>query len=408
MHVKKLIVKNFVTPGVQTYEFNNEGFLVGGDFLNPYILRNINDLVNGLWIENTISFEKYYPKFAKKLKDEDMDLQIDALFEVTKEELQNLNRILKTLGNRVPLLSRVYYYSIKCIYPFIFPIITIVPADHHHPTDVSFGIGLHYEKFFRPNITKKEIITNTGIKAVGLIRDKYFEYLERKVDDDYLIAYREYLDLIKSIFRFDTEFIKKLGKIVYEINDGDIINFGDQEGFFLTVPEFNDFLDSFKILRENEELKEDFLSLLFDTYLVDLQWIYSVKSANDIYEMKRNVSKNFCDRSYYSRELLDFFNFFFDVNQDLFDFSNIVELNELKVDNSLIAEEIVKDRKIITIFKDEEDVTIEKTLEKDNRTLKVKKSMAAKKKKDKAVQLKKEKQQRNKRIKELMTRIKNN
>ncbi|ASP28149.1 hypothetical protein SCORR_v1c03750 [Spiroplasma corruscae] len=408
MHVKKLIVKNFVTPGVQSFEFNEDGELINGNFLNPYILRNINDLINGLWIENTISFEKYYPKFAKKINERDMDLQIDALFELSKDELVSMNRILKDLGNRTPYLSRVYYYSIKCVYPYIFPIITIVPADDHHAEDVPFGLGLHYDKFFRPNISKKEIITNTGIKAVGLIRDKYFQYLSKKVDDDYLLIHREYLDLIKSLFRFDNDFIKKLGKIIYEINDGDIINFGDQEGFFLTVPEFNNYLDSFHVLRENSELKEDFLTLLFDTYLVDLQWIYSVKSANDIYEMKTNLLNNHCDKSFYSKELLDFFNFEFDMISDSFDFTNIVELNEHKLDKSLIADEIVKDRKIITIYKDETNETLPEkpTDTKSLKTYKIQRAQSIRRLRDQVRLSKKEKVQKQKRIKELMSRIK--
>ncbi|WP_338985703.1 hypothetical protein [Spiroplasma endosymbiont of Diplazon laetatorius] len=319
MQVKKIIVKNFLNPGEQKFVFNEDQVLTRGIFHNPSEIPMINDLINGSWIESTLSFEKYYPKFAKRLKVKDMDFQIDALFYLEKEELDELNKILKGLGVSKPYKSRAYYYSIKCVYPFIFPIVSLNPAEFTNETPI--GIGNHYEKFFKSSLNKKDILTIMGVSAVGRIRDRYFDYKNMNVREDQKVIYRRYLDVIKSTYRYDEEFIKKLGQAIYNIDDGDIINYADEVEFFLRNDHFNNFLDTIPLLREDEMLRNDFAKLIFDVYLVDLKWIYSIRTSNDVVEIRKNIFENHCEKALYSKELFNFFKTKLTLDKKLFDYS---------------------------------------------------------------------------------------
>ncbi|AUM62620.1 hypothetical protein [Spiroplasma monobiae] len=334
MQVKKIIVKNFLNPGEQKFVFNEDQVLTRGIFHNPNEIPMINDLLNGSWIESTLSFEKYYPKFAKKLKDKDMDFQIDALFYLESEELEQLNTILNGLGVLKPYKSRAYYYSIKCIYPFIFPIVSLKPAEFTDETPI--GIGNHYEKFFKSSLNKRDILTVMGISAVGRIRDRYFEYKNLNVREDQKVIYRRYLDVIKSTYRYDEEFIKKLGQAIYNIDDGDIINYADEVEFFLRNDSFNNFLETIPLLKEDEMLKNDFAKLIFDVYLVDLKWIYSVRTSNDIVEIRKNLFENYCEKALFSKELLNFFNTKLTVDKKLFDYSVSINHFSNNLDETIV------------------------------------------------------------------------
>ncbi|QHX36625.1 hypothetical protein [Spiroplasma sp. BIUS-1] len=334
MQVKKIIVKNFLNPGEQKFVFNDDQVLTRGIFHNPNEIPMINDLINGSWIESTMSFEKYYPKFAKKLKNKDMDFQIDALFSLEKEDLDELNRILKEFGVAKPYKSRAYYYSIKCVYPYIFPIVSLVPAEFKNEPII--GIGNHYDKFFKSSLNKRDILTIMGISAVGKIRDKYFEYKNFDVRDEQKVVYRRYLDVIKSTYRYDEEFIKKLGQAIYNIDDGDIINYADEVEFFLRNENFTNFLDTIPLLREDEMLRHDFAQLLFDVYLVDLKWIYSVRTSNDIVEIRQNLFDNGCEKAFYSKELINFFKTKLTLDKKLFDYSVSINHFNNDLDESVV------------------------------------------------------------------------
>lgn len=316
------------------FSFNEDHILTRGTFYNPNEIIKINKLLNGSWIESTMSFEKYYPKFARKLSGNAMDFQIDALFFLNDKELKELNRILKSLGMLRDLKSKAYYYSIKCIYPHIFPIVSLVPAEFKNEKVI--GIGNHYDKFFKSNLNKRDILTTMGINAVGKLREKFFEYKKFEVKEEEKEIYNRYLDVIKSTYRYDEEFIKKLGQAIYNIDDGDIINYADEVEFFLRNDHFKNFLDTIPLLREDEMIREDFAKLLFDVYLVDLKWIYSVKTGNNIVEIRNNIYKNNCEKALYSKELLEFFKTKLTLDKDIFDYSVSINHFQDNLDDSLI------------------------------------------------------------------------
>ncbi|AHI52845.1 hypothetical protein [Spiroplasma culicicola] len=336
MFVKKILVKNFIIPGEQEFIFDEEQNLIDGWFYNIKELPLINELLNGKWNENTLSFEKYYPKFARKIAD--MDLQIDALIVFTPEELELMNKhIIQYTGKAQ--YSRAWYYSIKCTYPYIFPVVSLVPAEN--PKDNTFGIGTHYEKFIKVNSTKKDILTVTGMNAVGLLREKYFEYKAMQVRVDQLKTHKRYLDVIKSTYRYDEQFIKKIGQVVYAIDDGDVINYGDQADFFLRNKGFAEFLDSVPLLKENLEIKFDFAEMLYEVYLRDLQWIYSVKSSNDILEIRKIIVKAHCEKPLNDRNVLSLIKF--DLKYDP------------KMDITEMQKEFIEDPTNATVLKEKDE-----------------------------------------------------
>ncbi|AGR41109.1 hypothetical protein [Spiroplasma taiwanense] len=334
MKIKKIILKNFIVPGEQIFEFNDQNILKSGIFHDQNDLKIVNQLLNGNWFDSSLSFEKYYPKFAKKLDNEKMNFQIDALFYISQEELKILNSYVKKLEILIPLKSQIYYYSIKCIYPYIFPIVSIIPAEKNG--DKPFGLGIHYDKFFKSNLTKKDILTIAGISAVGQLRDKYFKYKDAEVNGMSKEIYNRYLELIKSVFRYSEQFIAKLGQTIFNMDDGDIINYGEQKEYFFRNEKFIEFLDNIPLLSEDKVVREDFCNLLYEIYLKDLQWIYSVKSANDIIEIRENIYNNFCEKAIYSKELINFFRTELILDNKVFDFNSAINEFKKKIDESLV------------------------------------------------------------------------
>ncbi|QBQ07744.1 hypothetical protein SGLAD_v1c05450 [Spiroplasma gladiatoris] len=313
MLLKKIIVENFITPGTQIFEFDEEQNLIGGEFYNLSQLTIINELLNGDWKRSTASFEKYYPKFARKVKN--MDLKIDVLVIFNEEELEHLNRFaIKMVGREQK--STAWFYSIHCHYPFIFPILTLTPAEF--PTnDTTFALGNHYEKFWKSNLSKRDILTVGGLNAVGMFREKYFEYRQMMVRASELQTHKRYLDVIKSTFRYDEEFLRKVGDIIYQIEDGDIIQYGDQHDFFFRNEKFKEFLDNVPLFRENKLVQYDFSELLFEFYLKDLQWSYSIKTSVDTYEIKKIIFEKNCARPITAPDFISRFNFDFKVSKNM-------------------------------------------------------------------------------------------
>ncbi|AOG60571.1 hypothetical protein SHELI_v1c06200 [Spiroplasma helicoides] len=313
MQVKKIIVKNFINPGKQDFVFDDNGYLKKGNFYSLDQFAIIRNIFNGEWMRLTNSFEKYYPKFARKISD--MDLQMDALIVLDEDELAELNKLA------IPLVGReqksfAWYYSIKCVYPYIFPIVSLVPAENVK-NDTTFALGSHYEKFIKSNSSKRTLIQVAGMNAAGQLRDKYFEYRSMDVSPNQLKDHRKYLDVIKSTFRYDEEFIKKIGRILYNIDDGDVINYGDEAELFYRNRDLNELLDKVAILRENKEIRFDFLELLFECYFKDLQWAYAAKTSNDIYEIRQIIHKENCLRPLTNMNFLDKFKFDINIPEEL-------------------------------------------------------------------------------------------
>ncbi|ALD66378.1 hypothetical protein [Spiroplasma cantharicola] len=344
MKIKKIIAKNFMHPGKQTFALSEDHILKQGIYNDANDILELNKIFNGTWLDSNMSFEKYYPKFARKLANKEMNLQIDALFFLEEEELTQLNKILKSLGVVKEWKSRSFYYSIKCVYPYIFPIVSLVPAEFK--TDKVIGIGSHYEKFFKANLSKRDILTTMGINAVGQLREIYFKYKDVKVKEEEQEDYKRYLEVLKSTFRYDEEFIKKLGQAIYSIDDGDIINYADELEFFIRNNHFDNFLNTIPLLRENKKYREDFATLLFNVYLVDLKWIYSVKTANDIVEIRKIAYENHCEKAVYSRELIEFFKTKLVLNKKNFNYYSGVSKFNAKADPTLVFTNELKYDKI--------------------------------------------------------------
>ncbi|KAJ3619192.1 hypothetical protein Zmor_008729 [Zophobas morio] len=110
-------------------------------------------------------------------------------------------------------------------------------ADGSRDKKNMIGIGSHYEKFLRSNATKRDILSVSGFFCVSKMRQEYYNYKVQKVDMEIRDLHTEYLKVLKSVFRYDEQFIKKIGKIFYAIDDGDVINYGDQMDFFGRHPE---------------------------------------------------------------------------------------------------------------------------------------------------------------------------
>ncbi len=304
MYVRKIIVNNFIMPGKQTFVFDDDQKLIDGEFYDVEDLKLINEMFNGKWLESTLSFEKYYPKFLKKIPD--MDLQLDALIEFTDEELMKLNVIMKSSYLKL-IKSKLWFYSIKCTYPYIFPIVSLKPAEF--ADDKTIGIGNHYDKFTKYNSSKKDLLTVTGMNAVGLLREKYFEYSKMPIEKTDILLHKQYLEVLKSTFRNDEQFIKKLGQIVFNMDDGDVLNYGDQADFFFQNKAFEEFIDSIPLMRNEPKIREDFCEMLYECYFRDIQWIYTIKSSNDALEIKQLVFDSYCENAIYTKEFMNLFNF---------------------------------------------------------------------------------------------------
>ncbi|QGS52017.1 hypothetical protein [Spiroplasma tabanidicola] len=344
MHLKKIVVENFITPGKQIFEFDDTQTLVAGEFYGLEELPIINELLNGGWKRSTASFEKYYPKFARKIKN--MDLKIDALIVLKDEELAELNKFaIKMVGRNQKSIA--WYYSIHCYYPYIFPIITLTPAEF--PTqDTSFALGSHYEKFHKPNLTKRDLLTVGGLNAIGLFREIFFEYRQMPVRASQLQTHKRYLDVIKSTFRYDEEFLRKIGDVLYQIEDGDIIQYGDQHDFYFRNEKVKEFLDNIPLFRENKTVQYDFSELLFDFYFKELQWSYSIKTANDIYEIKRVIFDLNCTRAITAPDFIAKFKFELNIPKNMMIRNFKKNFIEDKVDPILFKEDI----EIVNMFDD--------------------------------------------------------
>lgn len=304
MIIKKIVAKNFIVPGVQTYEFDNLGGLVGGGYYSLNELPILQDLLNGKWNETTISFEQYYPKFANTSSD--MDLEVDAMLVLEDKDLEELNKVVVQAGYK-PQKSKIWFFTIKCFYPYIFPIINLRP--HDDSKDNIFSIGSHYEKFTKSNSSKRDLLTVAGIHAVAQFRQAYYQYKKMKVEPENKDLQERYLKLLKSIFRYDEHFIKRIGKVVYNIEDGDVIQFGDQFDFFYANKNIQEWLNSIELLNESPEIRLDFARLIYEFFLKDLQWVYTVKTSNEVIEIKQILNDNFCENNIDFRLIQKLFNF---------------------------------------------------------------------------------------------------
>jgi hypothetical protein len=295
MYVKKIVAKNFIVPGVQKFEFDHLGGLVNGAFFNLDVIEKINQVLAGDWVNSTMSFEKYYPKFSYPAPD--MSMELDALIQFNDFERDELNKILKSNGFTTTELPE-WYLTIKCFYPYIFPVVTMAPAKDDGSRDKNklIGVGNHYEKFVRTNATKRDILSVSGFYTVSKFREEYYKYKLMDMDPEVKDLHNEYLKLLKSVFRYDEQFIKRIGKIFYAIDDGDIINYGDQHEFFNRNPEIAAWYDSIEILRRSPEIKNDFSKLLWEHFYSNLQINYTVKSSNEVIDIKKILLDSNCLR----------------------------------------------------------------------------------------------------------------
>ncbi|WP_338970905.1 hypothetical protein [Spiroplasma endosymbiont of Labia minor] len=290
MHVKKIIVKNFLDPDVQRFEFTNKGILKKGSFYSQDEIKILENLLNGSWQAHTMSFEKYYPKFEKRISD--MNLEIDALVKLTDEEIILINRHLEKIEK--PLIkANVWYYQIKCFWPYIFPVVRLKPAIKDYK-DKPIALGTHYDMFYKPNATKAELLTVTGISAVGKFRETYYNYKKLKIDRNARILHVEYLKIIKSIFRNSEAFMQKIANVIDKIPDDDILNYGDQKDFFFRNDSIEKWVNSFELFSSNYDIKLDFLELLWDYYFRDLQYIYKIRTSTEAVDILQHLAKYGC------------------------------------------------------------------------------------------------------------------
>ena len=291
MRVKEIILNNFIKPGHQSLTFDSNQKLKSGLLYDVKILDLVKNLFNGKWQDYLIDFEQFYPKFRRKTND--MNLQMDALIEITPDELEKLNNIVTQLVGRKQK-SLLWYYSIRCEYPYIFPIVTLRPSEFKK--DKEFLIGNHYDKFFKENISKNELLVAKALNSVSLIREKYYEYKKYPVNINDLLAHKKYLYVLNSFFIHKESFIKKMISLVNEIPDGDIINYGEDIYFYFKLKPLSDFLNFFDFFDDNPIIKEDFQEIIYDTFLVDLEWIYSTKSSVSLLEIRKILLKYHCER----------------------------------------------------------------------------------------------------------------
>lgn len=282
MRVKKIILKNFIKPGQQTFVFDDDQKLIEGSFYDLKVLPLVNEIFNGKWEETINSFQKYYPNFRRKTPD--MDLQMDALISLTDEELDSFNKLALQVSG-VKQKSNNWYYSIKCHYPYIFPIVKLVPADY--TTDLTFAIGKHFEKFSKASLGKSDLLNLNAVNSVGLIRDIYYTYKKMPVALNDLEVHKHYLEFFRSVFMYENDFIKVTTGLINQMDDGDVIRYGDQTDFFFKTKEFINFFNRYRIFRENKLILDDFKKVISSTMLRDIEWIYATKTLSKLIEIRK-------------------------------------------------------------------------------------------------------------------------
>ncbi|AHI53870.1 hypothetical protein SSABA_v1c04630 [Spiroplasma sabaudiense Ar-1343] len=290
MLLNKIIAKNFIKPGIKTVNFIPNGELQNASIAKDknHEINQLLDIVNGGWYSYTISFEKFYPKFA--LQNNDMDLEIDALVSLDDLELKELNKNLRADGFIRPIKSSEFLFQIKVYWPYLFPVVRLVPLTF--PKEQTLILGNHYAKFIKPNLTKKEILAGAGINAVAQFRKKYFKLKAQKVSNKYKEQHLQYISLIRATFTHDNKFIGKLARLVYNIDDGDILNYGDNPEFFFNNKNIKNWLNSFQLFVDFPEFKMSFFELIYEYFLCDLQWLYSTRTINSGYEIQKLLFEN--------------------------------------------------------------------------------------------------------------------
>ncbi|ATX71031.1 hypothetical protein [Spiroplasma clarkii] len=310
MQVRKIILKNFIKPGVQTYIFDKYQKLVAGKFYDIKQLQVIKNLLAGKWDEESLSFNKYYPNFRKKIPN--MDLQIDALIGFTDEELLDFNKLILPICGKIQK-SNNWFYTIKCVYPFLFPIVKLTPADHK--LDQSFIIGSHYDKFNKPNASKSELLTVVALNAINLIREKYYEYINYEVKAEELAEHKHYLEILHSIFTNQDDFIEKVKQVFNNIDDGDVIRFGDEKEFFLRSKPMVDFINKYELFKTNAYIAENFKSLLAETLFIDVEWVFATKTASNAIEMRKVIWENYGYRCIPTKDIMKLMKFNFQTDR---------------------------------------------------------------------------------------------
>ncbi|KAF5273347.1 hypothetical protein FQR65_LT17179 [Abscondita terminalis] len=161
--------------------------------------------------------------------------------------------------------------------------------------DNSFMLGTHLDKFVKSNLSKKDILTALGVNAVARFRTTYFKYKNLKGPLSKEEKFEEYLQLIRSTFRYDVDFIKNIGKLVFLIDDD---NFGTtllnsrELDKLLKVEVFKEpleYKELTKIETELKTVKKDDIKFNFNLEK-DLEEIYKkyekLKEESRIFEAK--------------------------------------------------------------------------------------------------------------------------
>ncbi|WP_338973028.1 hypothetical protein [Spiroplasma endosymbiont of Panorpa germanica] len=289
MLINKIIARNFITPGIKELKFNQNGQLANATAKKDKkdVVSQLLDIVNGAWYSYTISFERFYPKFSKITKN--MDLEIDCLITLDDTEMEQFNIQLKSDGMK-PIESTEFMFKIKVYWPYIFPVIILEPLTFKKEKQIVFGS--HYSKFIKTNLTKKEILAGAGINAVAQFRKKYFKLKEQPVSKILRDQHLEFLKLIRATFTYDNKFIGKLARLVYNIDDGDILNYADNPEFYLNHKNISSWLNSFQLFIDYPEFKMHFFEMVYEFFLVDLQWLYSTRTINNGYEIQKILLDN--------------------------------------------------------------------------------------------------------------------
>ncbi|WP_342269402.1 hypothetical protein [Spiroplasma endosymbiont of Aspidapion aeneum] len=371
MLLRKIIANNFIYPGEQVFEYDNNN-LIDGTYYSLEHLVDIIDLFNGEWRNDKLSFARWYPKFVKRT--DNMDLNIDALIVLSDDELKEMNDLISNF-NFKRQKSKIWYYSIKCIYPYIFPIVTLIPADYKK--DDIIPIGGHYEKFFKDFYSKREIIITKIISTIGALREEYFAIgdLLNETSKDKIISGEEKQHKLKlqklllSILRHEDIFIKKLAKLTISFPEGDVAHFGSEKQYFANSQDVIDLLQENTDLAANEKLRNDFIDIMWKHYFYDLGFMFGTKSSVDILELARILQKNYCERGVNSKELIDFL--FLNVGT-----KNIGSRDGVKTKKLLISELDIIDKKINNVkpffpIEDEDDILQQFRIEEERKRRKI-------------------------------------
>ncbi|AXK51146.1 hypothetical protein [Spiroplasma alleghenense] len=289
MLINKIIAKNFITPDTKELKFNKNGELLNAKVKKSKtdVVSQLLEIVNGAWYSYTISFEKFYPKFASLSKN--MDLEIDCLISLDDIEIEQFNNQLKSDGLK-PINSTEFMFQIKVYWPYVFPVVKLKPLTFKK--EKTLVLGNHYAKFIKPNLTKKEILAGAGINAVAQFRKAYFNLKKEPVSSILKDQHLEYLKLIRATFIYDNKFIGKLARLVYNIDDGDILNYADNQDFYLENKNIKNWLNSFQLFVDYPEFKMNFFEMVYDYFLSDLQWLYSTRTINNGYEIQKLLLEN--------------------------------------------------------------------------------------------------------------------